>query len=130
VSSNPAFYQMFRTAPEQTVGRLFFDLGTGQWNTAGLRRQLQAVLEQHQEIKSFVVEYTFPSIGLRRMMLDARHLPNANEHTGSVLVAIDAISGLPPDELSGTGAPHALGRARVMRQGKRPMDTIRARSVF
>src|SRR5687768_9659071 len=43
-TANPAFYRHFRVKPEDTLGRMVYDLGNGQWNIPALRRALEEVL--------------------------------------------------------------------------------------
>src|SRR5687768_5606885 len=40
-SANPAFYQHFNVHPRDTVGRMIYDLGNGQWDIPELRRALE-----------------------------------------------------------------------------------------
>src|SRR4030095_11506928 len=37
-AANPAFYQTFAVTPEETEGKLLYELGNGQWDIAALRR--------------------------------------------------------------------------------------------
>ena len=39
-SANRAFYQTFHVSPEETVNRLIYELGNGQWDIPGLRTLL------------------------------------------------------------------------------------------
>jgi PAS domain-containing protein len=41
--ANRSFYRAFRVAPEETVGRLVYELGNRQWDIPALRRLLEEV---------------------------------------------------------------------------------------
>ena len=50
VSTNPAFYSTFQVSAEQTLQRLVYDLGNGQWNIPALRELLGAVLGRGESL--------------------------------------------------------------------------------
>ena len=74
VSANPAFYETFQVSPEETEGRLIYELGNHQWDIPKLRELLEQILPQNSLIKDFEVEHNFPSIGPRNMFLNARRI--------------------------------------------------------
>ena len=43
-AANRAFYRTFKTAKEQTAGRLIYELNGGKWNVPALRRLLEEIL--------------------------------------------------------------------------------------
>jgi len=75
--ANPAFYRAFRIAPEETVDRTLFELGSGQWDSARLRELLEDVLPENAVVEDFAVELDFPGEGRRSMLLSARRLERA-----------------------------------------------------
>ncbi|CAN5241343.1 hypothetical protein BH10PLA2_BH10PLA2_25960 [soil metagenome] len=83
-SANRAFYQTFQVSPEETVGRLIYELGNGQWDIPDLRRLLEDIVPKSSVFNDFELEHTFPIIGHRVMMLNARRL-QAGSH-GELLV--------------------------------------------
>ncbi len=74
VTANPAFYQTFRTAPPVTEGLPIFQLGNHQWDIPELRRLLLEIIPENQVFEAFRVSHTFPSLGRRTMLLDARRI--------------------------------------------------------
>ena len=40
VAASRSFYYTFRTTPEETLGRMVYDLGTGAWNNTALKMLL------------------------------------------------------------------------------------------
>jgi two-component system, chemotaxis family, CheB/CheR fusion protein len=89
VNANRAYYDTFVARPEETEGRLLYEMGDGQWNFPSLRTALVEVLPKDSSFEGFEVEREFPGIGRRTMVLNARRL--RNEHGGSerILLAIE-----------------------------------------
>src|SRR5438045_9779253 len=59
-SANRAFYQTFHVSPEETEGRLIYELGNGQWDIPDLRRLLEDIVPQSSVFNDFELEHTFP----------------------------------------------------------------------
>ena len=64
IAVSPSFAQTFRVLPEETTGRLLFDLGNGQWDISALRHLLENVIPGHTTMGAFEVEHEFPDIGI------------------------------------------------------------------
>ena len=88
-SANSAFYAAFQVAPEDTEGRLLYDLGNGQWNIAGLREQLADVLSRNADFADFDVRHEFEAIGLKVMRLVARRITREGSNGDLILLAIE-----------------------------------------
>jgi two-component system CheB/CheR fusion protein len=73
-SANAAFYETFKVTPNETDGRLVYDLGNGQWNIPKLRELLGEVLPHNNVFENFEVEHEFDSLGRRVMLLNGRRL--------------------------------------------------------
>ena len=91
-SANRAFYQMFHTSPEETVGCLIYDLGNRQWDIAALRTLLESVIPHRASVEGFEVEHDFPTIGRRTMLVNARKIFRPGDHDGFILLAIEDVS--------------------------------------
>jgi two-component system CheB/CheR fusion protein len=87
--ANRSFYQTFQVALEETRGRVFHELGGGQWDRPDLRAALAEVLAKDSSFQDFEVEHEFPSIGRRTMVLNARRLPDEHGGTSRLLLAIE-----------------------------------------
>ncbi|WP_300442573.1 CheR family methyltransferase [Zoogloea sp.] len=72
VFASRAFYDIFRAAPDMTIGRPIYELGDGQWNIDALRRLLESTAVGGQEFSDYPVEHDFPGIGHKRILLNAR----------------------------------------------------------
>jgi PAS domain S-box-containing protein len=91
-SASRSFYRTFHGTPEETEGRYLYDLGNGQWDIPRLRAQLEEILPQNGHFDDFEVEHTFPTIGRRAMLLNARRIHRPGNHTEFILLAIEDIT--------------------------------------
>src|SRR3954451_24774021 len=73
-SANRAFYQTFHVSPLETEGRLIYELGNGQWDIPDLRTLLEDIVPKSSVLDVFELEHTFPAIGRRAMLLNARNV--------------------------------------------------------
>src|SRR5215207_2761897 len=71
-SANRAFYQAFHVSPEETEDRLIYQLGNGQWDIPDLRTLLEDIVLKSSVFDDFELDHTFPVIGRRVMLLNAR----------------------------------------------------------
>ena len=83
-SANRAFYQTFHVSPAETEGRLIYELGNGQWDIPDLRTLLEDIVPKSSVFDDFELDHTFPAIGRRVMLLNARKLQAG--HHGELLV--------------------------------------------
>src|SRR5271157_3763451 len=73
-SANRSFFETFHVKPEETLNRILYDLGSGQWDIAPLRTLLEDILPGHHTFEEYEVEHEFPVIGHRVMLLNARQV--------------------------------------------------------
>jgi two-component system CheB/CheR fusion protein len=92
VTASRSFYQNFKVSAEQTVGRLIFELGDGQWNIPALRDLLEVILSSNQAFEDYLVEQDFPSIGPRKIRLNARSMVGQSGDPQLILLAMDDVS--------------------------------------
>jgi PAS domain S-box-containing protein len=90
-SANRAFYQTFQVTAEETVDRLIYELGNGQWDIPDLRRLLEDIVPQSSVFNDFELEHTFPVIGRRVMLLNARKL-QAGQHGELLVLAMEDVT--------------------------------------
>lgn len=91
-SASRAFYQAFGVTAEETLNQFVFNLGSGQWNIPALRALLEEVLPQHKAFDDFEVTHTFPGIGKKVMLLNARKLWREANNTEHILLAIEDVT--------------------------------------
>ncbi|QJW98990.1 PAS domain S-box protein [Frigoriglobus tundricola] len=90
-SANRAFYQTFRVSPDETEGRLIYELGNGQWDIPDLRTLLEDIVPKSSVFNDFELEHTFPGIGRRVMLLNARKL-EAGHHGELLVLAMEDVT--------------------------------------
>ena len=91
-SASRAFHEMFEVPPDETVGRLVYDLGNHQWDIPGLRTMLSDVLEKSGALQDFVVTHDFVGLGTRIMLLNARRIDGASQEERLILLAMEDIT--------------------------------------
>ena len=141
-SANSAFYAAFQVAPEDTEGRLLYDLGNRQWDIAGLREQLAGVLSRNVDFADFDVRHEFESIGLKVMRLAARRIAREDSSARADPARHRGPHRSGSPRRARPAAPGAAGRARPAQDsvpcaagaraaqpaGADPQRTARARS--
>ncbi len=90
-SANRAFYQAFHVSPEETEDRLIYELGNGQWDIPDLRTLLEDIVPKSSVFNDFELEHTFPVIGRRVMLLNARKL-QAGHHGELLVLAMEDVT--------------------------------------
>ena len=89
--ANRAFYQTFRVSSEETENRPIYELGNGQWDIPDLRILLEDVVPKSSVFNDFELEHTFPVIGRRVMLLNARKL-QAGHHGELLVLAMEDVT--------------------------------------
>jgi len=90
--ANRSFCHTFAVAPEHTVGRKLYEIGNGQWDIPELRTSLENVISGRKTIEAFEVEYFFPSIGRRIIVLNARKVYRPRNKIQQILLAIEDVT--------------------------------------
>lgn len=91
-SANRAFYATFGVTPEETIGRVIYDLGNGYLNIPPLRRLLETVIPEQEVIEAFEIEQDFEGIGRRCFVLNARKVHRPENKTSFLLLVFDDIT--------------------------------------
>jgi PAS domain S-box-containing protein len=93
LDTNESFYERFQVTREETVGQMIYELGNGQWDIPQLRELLKEVLPQNRTFEDFEVEYDFPLIGPKSMLLNARQVQKSHSAgEGLILLAIEDVT--------------------------------------
>ncbi len=87
-SANDAFYRHFQVEPAETVGRLIYELGNGQWDIPLLRKLLEEILPKEAHFLDFEIRHSFEQIGRRTLLLNARRI----DHLELILLAMEDIT--------------------------------------
>jgi len=92
VTASRSFYAFFKVKPEETVGRLIYDLGDKQWDIPRLRELLETILPEKTTFDNYEVEHDFATIGRRIMLLNARQIERGPGKERIILLAIEDIT--------------------------------------
>ncbi len=92
VAANRAFYQTFKLNRQDIHGRPIYGLGNGQWDIPELRLLLGDVGPRHAAMEAYEVEWDFPIIGRRTMLLNAREVFNQRDTQKLILLAIEDVT--------------------------------------
>jgi nitrogen-specific signal transduction histidine kinase len=90
--ANRSFCQTFAVTPKDTVGRKLYELGNGQWDIPRLRAALETIVSGRTTIEAFEVDQSFPSIGQRVMVLNARKVYRPGNKILQILLAIEDVT--------------------------------------
>jgi two-component system CheB/CheR fusion protein len=91
-SANRAFYHKFQTFEEETEGKLFFDLGSKDWDVPALRQKLEKVNASTISVVDFEMTRDFSVIGERTMQLNATRLYRDKSEDHFILLAIEDVT--------------------------------------
>jgi len=97
-TANDSFYRTFHVSPEETEGRVLYELGAREWDIPTLRNLLDKVLPQSSAFQDYEVELQFAHIGKKAMLLNARRLRQLEERSPLILLAIEDITELKQGE--------------------------------
>jgi two-component system CheB/CheR fusion protein len=90
ISANRSFFRDFKETPTNTLGHNFFELDNGQWNIPELKKALEEILPLEKEMEDFKVDYDFPKIGHKVILLNARVI-ESEDSKGLILLAFENI---------------------------------------
>ena len=92
VAASRSFYKTFQVTREETLERLLYTLGDGQWNIPELRTLLEQIAPEQGVLEGYEVECTFPRIGRRVMLLNARKVFYNDNNNTTILLAIEDVT--------------------------------------
>lgn len=87
ITASRSFYRVFGVDEENTVGHLLYSLGDNQWDIPALRLLLETIIPEHAAMEGFEVEYDFPNLGQRTMLLNAREVVYEDSTKRTILLA-------------------------------------------
>jgi len=126
-TANRSFYDSFHVSKEETEGRFVYELGNGQWDIPGLRALLDDVLARNESVHDYEVEHSFPSLGRKTMLLNARPFPPESKHPELILLAVQDISAVRAraDELAEAARNKDEFLATLAHELRNPLAPIR-----
>ncbi len=91
-TANKSYYTKFDTNEENTDGRLFYELGNGQWDIPTLRVMLTKILTEERTINDFEIKQFFHNLGERILLLNASQIFRKNNPEQLILLAIEDVT--------------------------------------
>jgi len=91
-SANKTFYKTYNTKAEETEGMLLYEIGHKQWDIPRLKELLEEILPKNSQFHDFEITHTFPGIGKKTMVLNARRIVQKSNHEELILLAIADIT--------------------------------------
>ncbi len=92
ISANMSFYKTFEVSKEETENKMIYNIGGRQWDFPELRKLLEEIIPRDSKFNDFKMEYEFPRIGYRKMMLNARRIYQEERGKEMILLAIEDIT--------------------------------------
>ena len=92
IVANRCFYMTFQVPPVDTLDRLVYELGAGQWSIPALRHLLEEILPHNGSFSDYEVKHEFPGIGCKVMRLNARKLRRRSDQKELILLAIEDVT--------------------------------------
>ena len=92
VAASRSFYRVFMVNPDETEGKLLYELGDGEWDIPKLRLLLGKIIPEHGAMEDYEVEHEFPNIGRRTMLLNARQVFYEAGSPANILLGIEDVT--------------------------------------
>src|SRR5688572_21137664 len=92
LSGSRRFFEVFDEDPEQTRGRLLYELGGGQWDIPALRLLLETIIPERSAMDGFEVEHDFAHLGRRMLLLNGRLVRYQDGSSPNILLAFTDIT--------------------------------------
>ena len=91
-SANKAFYNTFHVLNKDTEGILIYDLADKHWNIPALRTLLNGIVEEGKTFTDFEVVHSFPLVGKKILLLNAREVISEVGAEKFILLAIEDVT--------------------------------------
>ena len=92
ISANDAFYNTFQVVKEKTEKQRIYNIGNRQWDIPKLRELLEDILPKNSYFNDYEVDHSFPTIGHKKMLLNARRVVAVSGQKPLILLAIEDIT--------------------------------------
>jgi len=92
IAASRSFYSVFKVSPQDTQGRLLYELGDGQWDIPRLRLLLEKIIPEQGVMEDYEVEHEFPGVGHRTMLLNARQVFYEGGADTTILLGIEDVT--------------------------------------
>ncbi len=92
LSANLSFYKTFQVSKEDAENKFIYEIGNHQWDIPKLREFLEEIIPRDSRFNDFEVDYEFPRLGYKRMMLNARRIYQEGRGKDMIHLAIEDIT--------------------------------------
>ena len=92
ISANDVFHNMFQVTKNETDKQSFYTIGNRQWDIPKLRELLENILPENTFFNDFVVDHSFPAIGHRVLLLNARKIQVVKGQKPMILLAMEDVT--------------------------------------
>lgn len=92
IKASRSFYNFFKVNPENTIGKLIYELGNHQWDIPELKELLEKILPEKTTFDNYEVEHHFSSIGRHIMLLNARQIKRGLGKEKIILLAFEDVT--------------------------------------
>lgn len=89
--ANRAFLKTFKLETADVVGRVVYDIGSGEWNVPALKELLDQVLAGGRRIRNFRIEQESEQSGRRVSLVEAHRIPRDGS-PDSIMLAISDVT--------------------------------------
>ena len=89
ISANRYFYETFKLRINDVIGRSLYEIDHGAWNVPKLKGALDGILPENTTMDDLEIEQTFPKLGRRKLILNARQLSDVVPFPGRILLAVE-----------------------------------------
>jgi hypothetical protein len=83
---------MFQVSKEDTEKELIYEIGNRQFDIPKLRELLEDILPKNTHFNDYEVDYSFPTIGHKTMLLNARRVVAGSGQRPLILLALEDIT--------------------------------------
>ena len=90
ISANAAYYRVFQAKPEAVIGKRIYEVGNREWSIPVLRRALEKMLPQQEQVNNLELRRHFAGVGERVVCVNARPLEMAGQQV--ILLALEDIT--------------------------------------
>jgi two-component system CheB/CheR fusion protein len=88
IIANRAFYTTLQLHRQETEGKVFYELASGQWNVPALGEKLQRALVENRSFAELELTADFPRVGKKILLLQGRRLDLGADQRRILLLAM------------------------------------------
>jgi PAS domain S-box-containing protein len=92
IAASRSFYQKFHVSDQDVIGKSIFKLIDAELNLPALRNLLTSVATTHEVVEGFEAVATFPGLGERSLILNAREVFDESADRRTILLAFEDVT--------------------------------------